>query len=1042
MLSLKRKSNENRRPLSKAKRIQTDEVNELPALLDIFQFLESPDPAPYMDVCMESEYSDIFQACLSTDIYDGMRYKLFQYQRRSLFKMLKRELLPDLFLDPSYSPLHNASDASNSLSSSKRFRHPLLPYFQFARGFNEATNTWVYQHQSSPEVPVAAQNVSWYSDTRGGIICEDMGTGKTCECLALIVLTKRQMVQPPSEGELLPCVGTVASALLTDLCNTSTNSHSTAAHTPRLVPSLKFLAAKTALLSCAESLRVMHDDGVLPIAIWRQLEPYPLYYWVNPLSESRLRRGTSAEFALDISFKVYMSSSTIVVVPDNLVDQWVREKYKHVQDSGGLEMLKLDNSTNTMPEPQELIKYDLVLISVSRLSKEYIPIDSKIGELGHSCRCYSRGFEQCTCNRRRDAAAYRSPLLRVHWKRLIVDEGHIMSCRNTARSLIAAYLIAERRWVCTGTPTHNLVHATSAISADSQSLSTTTVDESNSNSSSVESPDHLPVSSSPSRRSATTRTYRMNVRESSSDFLQMGVLVSKFLRMDPFAQSTSAWTGIMVQPYKRGEPAALARLQALMQSIMVRNRPEAIGSDVQLPPLHEKAVVLPPTRHQALTYNTAIAFFHINAVLTERTGRDYFFHPDNKKHLRQIVDNLFLACFWFSISLNHIQDGIANGLRALELWEQGDKPYSDDDVDLLRKCIAELQRAANDPEWAYIVQADSVGYWVKGLPPRLAANLFCSPSDIAETDIATGVDNAVKLATLPQLRDGLVSVKRMLAVADDDLPPLSTNVSPTEFDRLRSATIVGCTSSKVAYLTEQLLYHQQQEKCIVFASCQSEVIIISDALRLARVPHLVYANQVMTQSQRRHNITTFSTSTMYNVIVMDVVLAAYGIDLSAASRVWFISPIWQAARERQAIKRAHRLGQQHPVFVETLITGESIEEALWRRRQEISDSDSEPISKDVEEDGKMRSVLSNASFIQRSSIGLFASGVPLLPPGIRYPQLLRRKYELWSPDSPNQVSSKVPFYKAKRLSLRLSSLNEVAPMDNQLDAPSLTQASL
>ncbi|KAJ2342541.1 hypothetical protein GGH92_005333, partial [Coemansia sp. RSA 2673] len=404
--------------------------------------------------------------------------------------MLKRELLPDLFLDPSYSPLHNASYASNSLLNSKRFRHPLLPYFQFSRGFNEATNTWVYQHQSLPNVPVAAQNVSWYSDTRGGIICEDMGTGKTCECLALIVLTKRQMVQPPNEGELLPCVGTVASALLTDLCDTSADSHSPAAHTPRLVPSLKFLAAKTALLSCAESLRVMYDDGVLPIEIWRQLEPYPLYYWVNPLSESRLRRGTSAELALDISFKVYMSSSTIVVVPDNLVDQWVREKYKHVQDSGGLEMLKIDNSTNTMPEPQELIKYDLVLVSVSRLSKEYIPIDSKIGELGYSCRCYSKGFEQCTCDRRRDAAAYRSPLLRVHWKRLIVDEGHIMSCRNTTRSLIAAYLIAERRWVCTGTPTHNLVHATSAISTDSQGAPTT-VEESNGNSSSVESPDQL-----------------------------------------------------------------------------------------------------------------------------------------------------------------------------------------------------------------------------------------------------------------------------------------------------------------------------------------------------------------------------------------------------------------------------------------------------------------------------------------------------------------------------------------------------------------------
>ncbi|KAJ1825040.1 hypothetical protein GGH91_000303 [Coemansia sp. RSA 2671] len=947
--------------------------------------------------------------------------------------MLKRELLPDLFLDPSYSPLHKGGDAEGAQLSNKRFRHPLLPYLQFARGFNEATNTWVYQHQSLPETPVAASNVSWYSDTRGGIICEDMGTGKTCECLALIILTKRQMVQPPSEGELLPCVGTVASTLLTDLCDTSASSCSPTEQTFRSAPSLKFLAARTALLSCAESLRVMYDDGVLPVDIWRQLEPYPLYYWVNPLSESRLRRGASADFAFDISFKVYMSSSTIVVVPDNLVDQWVREKYKHVQDFGGLEMLKVDNSTNTIPEPQELIKYDLVLVSVSRLSKEYIPIDSKIGELGYSCRCYSKGFEQCVCDRRKVAAAYRSPLLRVHWKRLIVDEGHIMSCRNTARSLIAAYLIAERRWVCTGTPTHNLVHATSAMSTDTQSQSPTTTEESNCNSSSAESLDTITMSDSIG--SATARTYRMNVRESSSDFLQMGVLVSKFLRMEPFARSTSAWTSIMVQPYKRGDPAALSRLRALMQSIMVRNRPEAIGNDVQLPPLHEKAVVLPPTHHQALTYNTAIAFFHINAILTERVGRDYFFHADNKKHLRQIVDNLFQACFWFSISLNHIQDGIVNGLHALELWEQGNKPYSDDDVSLLRKCIAELQRAANDPEWAYIVQADSVGYWVKGLPPRLAASLFCSPP---KPEIATDTNDTAKLATLPQLRDGLVSVKRMLATADDDLPPSSANVSPSEFEQLRSAKVVGCTSSKVAYLIEQLLYHQQHEKCIVFASSQSEVIIVGDALRLARVPHLVYANQVMSQSQRRHNITTFATSTMYNVIIMDVVLAAYGIDLSAASRVWFISPIWQAARERQAIKRAHRLGQQRPVFVETLITGESIEEALWWRRQELSDCDSEPVAKDVEEDGKMRSMLSNASFIQRSSIGSLESDFPLLPPGARYPQLLRHKYQLWSPDSPNQVSSKVPFYKARRLSLRLASPNKADPPDKQLDALPLT----
>ncbi|KAJ2438311.1 hypothetical protein IWW46_004949 [Coemansia sp. RSA 2440] len=175
----------------------------------------------------------------------------------------------------------------------------------------------------------------------------------------------------------------------------------------------------------------------------------------------------------------------------------------------------------------------------------------------------------------------------------------------------------------------------------------------------------------------------------------------------------------------------------------------------------------------------------------------------------------------------------------------------------------------------------------------------------------------------------------------------------------------------------------------------------------------------MSQSQRRHNITTFSTSIMYNVIVMDVNLAAYGIDLSTASRVWFMSPIWQAARERQAIKRAHRLGQQRPVYIETLLTEGSIEEALWARRQEISSEDSQLASKDIEEDGKMRTMLSNARFIDNGCSGALEEGIRILPTNIRYPALLRQKYQMWSPNSPGEMSSKVPFYKTKRLILRL-----------------------
>ncbi|KAJ2500552.1 hypothetical protein GGI11_007864, partial [Coemansia sp. RSA 2049] len=57
---------------------------DLPTLLDIFQFLDSPDPAPYLDVCMSSEYSDIFEACLGDGKYEGMRTQLYGYQKNSL----------------------------------------------------------------------------------------------------------------------------------------------------------------------------------------------------------------------------------------------------------------------------------------------------------------------------------------------------------------------------------------------------------------------------------------------------------------------------------------------------------------------------------------------------------------------------------------------------------------------------------------------------------------------------------------------------------------------------------------------------------------------------------------------------------------------------------------------------------------------------------------------------------------------------------------------------------------------------------------------
>jgi SNF2 family DNA or RNA helicase len=83
-------------------------------------------------------------------------------------------------------------------------------------------------------------------------------------------------------------------------------------------------------------------------------------------------------------------------------------------------------------------------------------------------------------------------------------------------------------------------------------------------------------------------------------------------------------------------------------------------------------------------------------------------------------------------------------------------------------------------------------------------------------------------------------------------------------------------------------------------------------------------------------ILTFNTSENANVIIMAVQKAAYGIDLSSATRVFFVSPVWQTAMEQQAIKRAHRIGQKGPVYIETLVIRNTIEDELLKRRDQVS----------------------------------------------------------------------------------------------------------
>ncbi len=58
-----------------------------------------------------------------------------------------------------------------------------------------------------------------------------------------------------------------------------------------------------------------------------------------------------------------------------------------------------------------------------------------------------------------------------------------------------------------------------------------------------------------------------------------------------------------------------------------------------------------------------------------------------------------------------------------------------------------------------------------------------------------------------------------------------------------------------------------------------------------------------------------------------------GLNLTAADYVFILDPWWNPAVEKQAVSRAHRIGQHRHVFSYKFITTNSVEEKILKLQQ-------------------------------------------------------------------------------------------------------------
>jgi len=179
---------------------------------------------------------------------------------------------------------------------------------------------------------------------------------------------------------------------------------------------------------------------------------------------------------------------------------------------------------------------------------------------------------------------------------------------------------------------------------------------------------------------------------------------------------------------------------------------------------------------------------------------------------------------------------------------------------------------------------------------------------------------------------------------------------------LYKSKISGTASAKLSYLLDRVTVLHKDEKILIFYEGDNVAYYISQALDLLGIRYLIYTSTLKTERQNAY-INTFNTTEIFRVLVMNVYQAAHGLHIASASRVFFVNPVWQPNVEAQAIKRAHRIGQTRPVYVETLVLKDTLEDQMLQRRKGMTAQEHQKAERSLLDDDTMSTLIKNAKFL-------------------------------------------------------------------------------
>ncbi|KAI9696497.1 MAG: hypothetical protein M1820_008125 [Bogoriella megaspora] len=947
------------------------------SLFYLFNTIPSPNPRP--EEVSLGEARAAMEDILSNNV-EGLSTKLYAFQRKSAAEMVRREAAPQLHVDP-------------------RLELRTTPTGQ----------PYYYE----PKLTAIYRDKRYFHTCCGGILAESMGLGKTLICISVILSTFGHLPKIPAQYEQIQTTNPIGAASLVQVAATSAARHS---------------------LPWRQLAGLDIDSGGFPANCIKELERRETYTIpAETLRFTRDKAATKVVFTEDRTLQ--LCSTTIVVVPGNLFEQWRRELRQHTNQNFLRYVLFMNNTRDALPPPVVLKKYVIILFSRERFEHEnrdgFDETGNRKGARPLNCLCpLVPGTTRIDCSCRDGQKIYDSPLKRLHFLRLIIDEGHNFGQIKSNAVTVADQLVkADRRWLVSGTPAKDML----GVEVD---LAYTRADY-------AESRDSV------ARNELLHK--RIKYEDTRDTVAVLGKMAANFLKIPPWAPTGSGksdWDDYVYRHKDRQEKSYDAFSQCFLNTlnaIVVKTRPDDVEADFTLPHLIHKTIRLEPSFYDKVTANLFNLVLTSNAVTSERTDIDYLFHPNSKKERMRLVANLRQSFFFWTGF--RVEDITAAHKQSTDYLLKEGTACSVDDRRAMNRSLALTLPEDLPHGWHMLSKSHEIGFFVEGWPEEIAADWGVSePILIGATQLAQAQDRvhsklsenfdqglkrtqyAVLLSALETIEpfscakeeasqdpkmtsmrgvpsssiDGepqkhyakrspkKAASRKAVPTKTQDVPqaiePSPAIVSTTEAGEggdiveestnntdygwmphqssiLTRSKIVGTTSAKLSYLINEVLAHRH-EKILIFYEGDNIAYYIAQALEIFYIDYLIYANS-LSSNLRNEWVSRFTDDPNVRILLMDLRQGARGIDLSVASRVYFVNPVCRPELEAQAFKRAHRLGQSKPVEVQTLVLKGTIEEAMLDRSRKMTEQEHHA-AKSLEDDKGIQSIIGNSEPIYKA----------------------------------------------------------------------------